>query len=203
MPKYNATTTEAIANAIETTGEIQSGIETGNISSATFHRWRKEHSEFDQRINEALETFRANSPQVLQTTAMARLRNALDHGQVIKRTRTTTKTIKRHDPQGQLMYTETHEETRESVDQLPTPKWAIERILGKPIQDLEDAIKLIETQGLEVIVKDAEIIKEWLTARGLNENDSMGNQSEKGLSEEQANEIRAKILGIPLNIKNN
>jgi hypothetical protein len=74
------------------------------------------------------------------------------------------------------------------------PQWALDRVLPPPPKDLESAIKLIEAYGLKPIVANTELFREWLITQTTSQNSQA--RSTRGLTENEANEIRARILGV-------
>lgn len=199
--KYSPERVETICQAIAAYGGDEAGWKAGRISKQTFYVWLKDFPDFCDLIECAREQFRENLDENLKITTLSRLQDILQNGQIIR----WTKTIKRgkttrNGASEQNCWTEEYEETiEESEENRGVPQWAIERVLGKPIQSLEEAIKLIEAHGLKPVVADADLFKQWLFAQTQASSEDSEGGSRTGISEETANEIRARILGVPEN----
>lgn len=174
------------------------------ITQTSLNNWRKKYPEFDKRIESAIELFREKCPENLKKIARDRIMEVAKNGLKITRTRTTETTRIHHipiyDEQGKIIdykekwrQTETTNETDET--NMGVPQWVVDRILPPPPPNIESAIKILESYGLKAVVADPQIFRQWLIAQ---ENDTSGNngRSAKGLQQDEANEIRAKILGL-------
>jgi hypothetical protein len=86
-----------------------------------------------------------------------------------------------------------HTEEAENHEHRPTPQWAIERVIPKPMVTFEQLMAAASEYGCAVVIKDADLFNRYIQEIGSE--DSKGN-SRAGLTEEEASEIRAKILGL-------
>ena len=202
--KYSEERVKKICEAIATHGGDEAGWKAGRIGKATFYRWKNENQDFQDAIARAREQFCENCDENLKITTYARLQDVITNGQVIKWKKTIQpRKVTRYrgdESEGKVWYTDVFEETvEETVEIRDVPRWAIERVLGPPAVDLEAAIALIERHGLSVIVKDADKIKEWMSAYGQTDSQDRSGGSGRGLSEHDFNEINARILGVPEN----
>lgn len=190
--KYTPETIQKILDMIAQTGSDRAGWQAGAISEATFYDWQQKYPEFLEQIKSAKTEYRNTVPEVLIRQAHSAFADYL-----FGRVEITTTQFKRGvNEKGSFS-----EETTKRI-KLSPPRWAIERILGKPIDVLE-AVK---------VLVDANILPKWLVQvvtdevgdarKGiaeaftgiLPENDAR--RIKPGLSEETAAAIRAHILGI-------
>jgi hypothetical protein len=75
-----------------------------------------------------------------------------------------------------------------------TPQWVFDRIL--PTDDLGAAVKILQQYGLDVVIKDEDKFTQLLESYVSRKD---GKSARKGLTDDEANEIRARILGVPAN----
>lgn len=80
-----------------------------------------------------------------------------------------------------------------NVERRPTPRWAIERVIPKPVHDLDSLQAISEEDGLMLIVKDRELYAEFLRTTLQSEDEPTGRA---GLSDKTIAQIRERILGI-------
>lgn len=122
--KYKKTTVDAIIQTLAKTGDRRIAWEAAGITESTFYEWMSKHSEFSESVLMAEKQWRDNLPQAMRTQATKAFEDYL-FGRV---TETWT----------------TVEDERTIVKRLNrgVPQWAIERVLGKPM-DLFDAIKIL------------------------------------------------------------
>jgi len=198
--KYSPERVETICQAIAESGLDSAGYESAGISHQTFHVWLNEKPEFLERVAQARKTYAENAPKYLKSKALATIKQGLE-GFTITRKRTSTRRLNHYVPtdDGEVLkwfQEETIEEFNE--DKMPPSPWAVNKVFPDAPADLEAAIKLIEAHGLKAVVADAELFKEWIAQTQAFSEDSEGG-SRTGISEETANEIRTRILGVPEN----
>lgn len=190
--KYNPEIVQKILDVIAQTGSDRAGYEAGGISKDTFYQWINRHADFADRIKQVKSQFRETCPEVLINQAQRAFADYL-----FGRVEISTTTFKR----GTNEKGSYSEEVTKRI-RLSPPRWAIERVLGRPI-DLLEAVK---------VLVDANVLPRWLiqvvtdemgeARRGvteafagiLPENDAR--RIKPGLSEETAAAIRNHILGI-------
>ena len=188
--KYSPETVEAICTAIATEGGDRSGWQAGDINHDTFYRWIREKPEFAEAIAQARAEYKRNCPKALKKLAQDRCREQLERGQVVYRKQTTKRRLDHYKPDGSLQWYQIETIEKEDEDNLGIQPWAIDRVLPKAPPDVESAIALLEKHGFTISFPEhrlREIIAEAHPETGT------GNG---GLTAEQADSIRAKILGV-------
>jgi len=191
--KYTPERVEKIVEAIATNGGDESGWVAGKISSTTFYDWIAKYPEFSESIERAREKFKKNAPLHQKKLAKERLTEVLEDGQTITWKTTRTRRLNHCTPNGKLKWyqeetvSETHEENR------GVPQWAIDRILPKAPPDIESAIALLEQHGY-IVTLPTDQIAEFVAQ--ANAQAGEGGNGNLGLTEEAANTIRARILGV-------
>jgi hypothetical protein len=200
--RYSEEIVTKILSHLEQGETIAYSCKEAGISQVSFNNWCRSKPDFNDRVNKAMETYKKNCPENLKVIAKGRLKQVLEEGVIIKRTRTTR--IERvHkvpiyendvivDYREKWRQVEVNTET-DNTD-MGIPQWALDRVLPPPPKDLESAVKMIEAYGLKTIVANTEVFREWLIAQETNQNNGEG--INRGLTESEANDIRAKILGI-------
>lgn len=192
--KYSPETIEAILDAIRETGSDKAGWRAGGICSTTFYEWCDNYPEFADSVKEAKAEYRKICPEELIKQARKAFSDYL-----FGRAKITITTFERGVSEKHGSY------SREITKQINpgVPQWAIERVLGKPLDVLEAISTLAE----------AGILPKWLVEQVSNEiSDSRKeiaslikgelphNPDEStrrpGLSDETANAIKAYVLGI-------
>lgn len=178
------------------------------ISQRTFDLWRKKYPEFDKRIEDAIELFREKCPDNLKKIARDKIMEVAKNGLRIKRTRTTTTTRIHHTPiyddNGKIVdykekWRQTESVTETDETNMGIPQWVADRVLPPPPPNIESAIKMLESYGLKAVIANPDVFRQWLIAQENDTGDANGS-SARGLTEDEANEIRAKILGITQDI---
>lgn len=206
MSRYNGYCEEIVSKillGLETGETIAYSCQEAGISRQSFSNWCKKYPEFQQKVNQAIALYKENCPERLKVIAKGRLNQVLTEGVVIKRTRTiTTERVHQvpiYNNDGEIVdykvkwrQVETHTESDNT--NMGVPQWALDRVLPPPPKDLESAIKMIEAYGLKTIVANTEVFREWLIAQTTNQDGQGG--TGRGLTEGEANDIRAKILGV-------
>jgi hypothetical protein len=154
--KYNQEIQEIICEAIANEGGDEVGWLAGGIGRDTFYTWIRKYSDFADAVATARSQFRKRCPPYQKGLALAKLTEALEHGQVIRWKTRKTRRLEHYvpgkdgDPDVLKWYQEEvteddHEEHR------PCPKWAIERVVPRPIEDdINAAIAFIQRQGYVV-----------------------------------------------------
>lgn len=201
--RYSEDVVKTILTNLESGQTIAYSCSEAGISQVSFNNWCKKYPDFNDKVNKAIALYKSNCPEELKVIAKNRLQQVLTEGVVIKRSRTITTERVHETPifnnNGEIVgykekwrQVETHTESDNT--NMGIPQWALDRVLPPPPKDLESAIKLIEAYGLKTIVANTEVFREWLIAQTT----SQDNQSStgKGLTESEANDIRAKILGV-------
>lgn len=191
--KYTPELTKTIFDTIAQTGSDRAGYEAAGISAETFYQWVKKYPEFSEGISSAKAEYQDICP-----TALVRQANKAFADYLYGRVEVSVATIKRkHNADGSTESTETIRKVRPSV-----PRWAIERVLGKPL-DILEAAKTFAAAGIiphylvQVTADEIRAAREGIAEafRGtLPDGDVRRHQP--GLSEETAAAIRAHILGI-------
>ena len=196
--KYSAKVVEIICNAIATNGGDESGWVAGGIHKDTFYSWLNSYPDFSDSVERARSQFRQNAPQYQKKLACDRLTEALENGQTIKWN--SQKNIRRehwipgkNGEPDKLIWYQLEAENSTNNEQRPTPQWAIERIVPKPLQTLEQLIAVASEYGLQLTIKDADLFNKYLAEIGSQ--DSSDNNG-AGLTDEAADQIRTRILGL-------
>ena len=168
--RYNQEIQEIICEAIATEVGDEVGWKAGGIGKTTFYKWIEDKPEFRNAVARAKDEFRKRCPKYQKGLALQKLTEALEHGQPIKWTTKKTRRLDHYIPgkNGQRQEKWHQEETiiEEHTEHRPTPKWAIERVIPRPIEDdINVAIAFLERHGFKVIVEDEEIVREWLDSQ--------------------------------------
>ena len=134
--KYNEITIAAICETLELTGSDYAAWNAGSISKATYYSWAKEREEFKFKLIKAKAKFLRRNQGIFKDLALNSMYKTLVEGQV-QRWHTT---IKERDENGNLVVTSVKEnEVHKGV-----PQWLIDRVLGKPMEELEAVTRLVE-----------------------------------------------------------
>lgn len=190
--KYTPETVQKILDAIAQTGSDRVGYEAGGISKDTFYQWVARYPDFSDGISQAKSEYRDTCPEVLVRQAHKAFADYL-----FGRVEITTTSLKR----GVNEKGSYSEEVTKRI-RLSPPRWAVERVLGKPI-DLLEAVKILvdanvlPTWLVQVVANEVGDARTGITEafRGvLPENNARA--IKPGLSEGTAAAIRAHILGI-------
>jgi hypothetical protein len=160
--RYNQEIVQIICEAIATEGGDEVGWRAGGISHDTFYAWIKRHPDFAEAVGRAREEFRKRCPAYQKGLALQKLTEALEHGQPIKWTTTRNRRLNHYVPgkngePPKLVWFQEESFTDEHTEHRPAPKWAIERVIPRPIEDdINAAIAFIERHGYRVVA-DGEI----------------------------------------------
>lgn len=134
--KYSAQIVEKILEALRHSGSDRQAFEAAGVSRDTFYKWIRQYPDFSDALVQAKIVFRERCPEQLREKAMDAL---LDHlyGRVVE-----TWTIHEIVRDGEKII------RRESTKTVKrgVPQWVIERILGKPLDELE-AVKCLVDSG--------------------------------------------------------
>ncbi len=163
-----------ICDAIAAEGTDQAGFTAGGIGEKTFYTWLNKNEQFRQAVARARTTFSETCPPKMKVLAKQRMMELLEQGQVIKWERTRALT-----QEGDVRIRVT--ETTVNIERRPTPAWVLNKILPNPIADINQAIAMVTAAGYLVI--DPTIPPER-------------EQASQGLTDEAANTIKSKLLGI-------
>jgi hypothetical protein len=167
--KYTPDRIELIYAVLEKTGSdraVCSDPEIG-ISEATYYQWQKEKSEFLEGVAQAKEQYRITKPKWQRYQANQVLARYLSEGAIetwqseeiaydadgnVTGRKVTTKTVKRGAPQ-----------------------WAIERVLGKRLDEIDAMLtlmdcKMIEPDEVTIMTEGYQRIKDDLKAARANRN---------------------------------
>lgn len=202
--KYTPEVAQKMFDVLAATGSDRAAFEAAGISSSTFYRWKEEFSEFSEGIRAALSEFRDTCPE-----SLVRQANKAFADYLYGRVEISIATIQRKQlADGSTESTETVRKLRPAV-----PRWAIERVLGKPL-DILEAVKTLSESGIvpkhlvQLTADEVGKARDRITAGfvgALPQGDS--EYKRQGLSEETAAAIRAHILGLdqasPQNVEEN
>lgn len=191
--KYTPETVRIIIAAIAASGKDEPGWRAGGISEQTFYNWQEKYVEFLELVVKAKDEYRDTCPETLVRQAKKAFADYL-FGRMERVVYTKES--------GVSLKSGVYE--KEITQRIPVgvPRWAIERVLGKPLDILEAVTTLA----------DAGVLPRWLiqavtdevgNARtGITEvfagvlPDRDSRQARPGLSEETAGAIRSHLLGI-------
>jgi hypothetical protein len=192
--KYNPEIVEIILGAIALTGSDRAGIEAGGINKDTFYSWIKRYPDFSERVSEARAEYRQSCPETLIRQANRAFADYLfGRMQRVVYTKEVGVSLKTGEPY-----------EKETTQHIPVgvPRWAIERVLGKPL-DIIEAVKTLAEAGILPKSIVQAVTDEVGNARkgiaGILTGvlpDTEFKQPRPGLSEETAAAIRAHLLGI-------
>ncbi len=133
--RYSADVVAKILDALRHSGSDRVAIEAAGISTGTFYRWGQQYREFREGIAQAKEEYRKNCPVVLREQAYLSFEDYL-YGRV-EEVWTTDEIIRDDD---KIIYKEVVRRVKRGV-----PQWAIERVLGKSVDELEAVKCLVES----------------------------------------------------------
>lgn len=115
----------------------------------------------------------------------------LQYGEVTRKSSRTIKTAVTKSCTGRIMKTVVTDQTVSGTETRPTPLPVVLYLLK--ILELEEAIALVEKHGFEVIIKDGEIMKQWINAQNQDNPLEAINQ---GFSDETIEQIKAQVLEL-------
>lgn len=152
--KYNEQIVESILDAIAVTGSDAVGYQKGGISHDTFYSWIKRYPEFAEGVTRAKEEFRKSCGD-----GPIRLANkALDdylNGRVIETWECEEDAV--NPRTGGIERLHSIKRVNRGV-----PKWAIERVLGKPVNDIAQLREIADKLGFILVPKDGALFEEFL-----------------------------------------
>ncbi|NJM56236.1 MAG: hypothetical protein HC857_00540 [Synechococcales cyanobacterium RU_4_20] len=189
--KYNEQTVEAFCTTLAICGDIESACQSTGLHLATYYNWLKSRPGFRERIDSSILEFRRTCPEALVRAARKALSDVV-YGD--KERVTYTKKITTSDRFG------TTEEEIVTRTPVAVPRWAIERVLGKQIDEME-ALRLLADKNLlpEQTVEKIQSLMEAnrdkiraVLAETLPEKLAVST----GLSDELADSIRKQVLGL-------
>lgn len=196
--KYSEEIAKIICDAIATQGGDESGWTAGAISQSTFYQWIKNYSEFSESVERARAEFRKNAPITQKRAASQRLTDVLENGQIIKWKKVIgARTVTRYRGSAKnkdILFTDIFSGyTEYNVEYRPTPQWAIERVIPKPVKSFEDLNVAAAEIGCEVVIKDADLFNRYFAEV---EKQGIQESTRTGLSDEGVYQIRRRILGL-------
>jgi hypothetical protein len=196
--KYTLERVSAICDAIARTGSDKAGWEAGQINKDTFYSWLKIHADFSELVSRAKAEYRETCPETLVRQANKAFADYL-YGRM-------EKVIRTHETGISLKTGEPYE--REIVQRVPVgiPKWAIERVLGPAVDEI-DAIKVLVKAGwlppelLELTREQFSELRSRLKSGFAGLLPDTQRERTAGISEATADAIRREILGLELERK--
>jgi hypothetical protein len=189
--KYTPELVEEIVTAIAVHGVDSAGFE-GRIAKDTFYQWLKNKPDFSDLVVEAKSEYRRSLPETKYRQANLAFSQYL-YGEM---ERVIVTTEKGHSEKSGVYESETIKRVPVGV-----PKWAIDRVLGTQMSEIEALSVLVQAgwfpRGiLNVAIAEVDKLKTTLQQVFAGILPDKGTSAKPGLSEEMAAEIRAKILGI-------
>lgn len=179
---------------LKNVGDIVDACTLCELNERTIEKWRKHYEDFDRAVESAFEQFRDTLPLVLINEAKKQLANAVFGRNAIVSSRITCT----YDAKGELI------NKTEVIDTVPqgAQRWAIERVLNQQeISKAEQALRVLADLGylpktltertLAILDDKTQRIQELFTEYYP---DSVV-ESQRGWSEELANQARHQILG--------
>jgi len=199
MQKYTPEIVENICKLLADGQTIAYAVQSEKVAQKTFYEWKKKYPDFAEKVRQAENKYKQNCPDGIKRAAKDRIQELVTFGHKIRREKTNTiiHEIPVRDETGTVIdYKELWRQVHTEVEETNRgcPQWALDRVLPAPPKDLESAIKMIEAYGLKTIVANTEVFREWLIAQTTSQNSENG--TGKGLTESEANQIRARILGV-------
>jgi hypothetical protein len=194
--KYTKELVEDLCNHLANGETITYACEQVGIGSDTFKNWRKNKPEFRKKYKEAINTFRTLCPPRVKGAAKGRIAKLVLEGHIISQERSIVneKPILSEDGNRIEGWTITSRQIIKTNTNMGTPQWVFDRIL--PTDDLGAAVKILQQYGLDVVIKDEDKFTQLLESYVSRKD---GKSARKGLTDDEANEIRARILGVPAN----
>lgn len=138
--KFSQAKIIVILDAIRQQGGDRFGWEAGGISETTFYKWQQDYPEFREGIAQAKADYRRNCPEEIKKQARKGLSDYLFNGAIESWEATETLT----DVNGKII---SIKRTSKTVRRGP-PQWAIERVLGSAIHELECLKAFVESGWL-------------------------------------------------------
>jgi hypothetical protein len=190
--KYSEEVAQKIFDTLAATGRDEDGWKAGGIGKDTFYRWIREYKEFSDGVKRAKSEWHETCPEVLVRQANRAFGDYL-FGRMEKVVYTKKEGIRGDQP--------FEEEITQRVP-VGIPRWAIERVLGTKIHELE-ALKTLVDAGwlprwvIQVAIDELDGVK--TTVREVFTGilpDGDVRKAKPGLSDAAAAAIRTQILGI-------
>lgn len=129
--------------------------------------------------------------QELKDQIQQKVLELLQYGEVTRKSTRTIKTTVTKSCIGRVMKTVETDQTVSGVETHPTPLPVILYLLK--VLQLEEAIALVEKHGFEVLIKDADVIKQWVNTQNTENPLEPINQ---GFSDETIDQIKAQVLEL-------
>lgn len=192
--KYTPELAQKIFDVLSQTGRDEDGWKAGGISCDTFYAWISKFPEFSEGVKKAKAEWRETCPEVLVRQANKAFADYL-HGRM---TRVVYTKEEGTNPKTGEPY------EKEITQHVPVgiPRWAIERVLGTRMNEIDALCTLVEAGWMprwviQVAVSELNEVKTTLREmfNGILP-DGEAARMKPGLSEEAASVIRARILGI-------
>ncbi len=142
--KYQKETIDAILESIRTQGGDRDACIAGDVSRTIYYRWRQQRPEFNQAVLEAQEHFRKNCDEDLKIYAKRGLMEYLRDGAIEE---WSMQEEIYDNEQNLISIKKTHRKTRRGP-----PQWAIQRVLGSSMEEMEAAKILVEAGWFEASV---------------------------------------------------
>lgn len=180
-----------IRKQLETSGSDKQAFEVAGVSRDTFYRWIKEKPEFAKLVTEAKTEHARKIRERLKHQAEKAFDEYL-HGQVTVK----VKIVETLTSERGSYSKEIHRETTP-----PVPRWAIERVLGRPYDEIE-ALKCLITAGWfpdwigQCTVDEINNIKFRLREVFAGTLPEFSSNNSAGLTAKTAAAIRQHLLGI-------
>jgi hypothetical protein len=190
--KYTPEICKIIFAAIAQTGSDRAAFQAAGINRDTFYSWMKKYPDFSDGVGKARAEYQDVCPENLVQQANKAFADYL-YGRVEVAVE-TEKWVE--DEKG------IRTERSSRIVKQPPPRWAIERVLGRPLDVLE-AIKTLAQAGIiphhlvQVAADEVRSARERIgdSFKGALPEGDVRN-IKPGLSEETAAAIRAHVLGI-------
>jgi hypothetical protein len=191
--KYTPERVQILCDAIARSGCDKAGCKAAGINQDTFYTWLKVHAEFSELVFAAKAEYRESCPETLVRQANKAFADYL-YGRMEKVivTKETGISLRTGEPY-----------ERETVQRVPVgvPKWAIERVLGPAVDEI-DAIKVLVKAGwlphelLELTREQFSELRSRLKSSFAGLLPERGRERTAGISEATADAIRREILGL-------
>lgn len=189
--KYSEEVAQTIVDTIACTGRDEDGCKAVGISRDTFYKWMNRYPDFSDRVKKAKSEWRETLPEVLVRQA-----NNAFAGYLFGRHERIVHTRK-EGYKGDQPFEE------EITQRIPVgiPRWAIERVLGQRMHELDALTTLVEAGWLPrwvIQIAVSEIGNTKQAIRQVFEGilPDGDKQIKPGLSDFAADQIRKQILGI-------
>jgi hypothetical protein len=189
--KYTPELVDQIVTAIAVHGVDSAGFE-GRIGKDTFYQWLKHKPDFSDAVSQAKKEYRNSLPE----TKYRQANKAFSQYLFGEMERVIVTTEKGHTEKSGAYECETIKRVPVGV-----PKWAIDRVLGTQMSEIQ-ALSVLVGAGwlpvgiLSIAVGELDRVKNTLQQVFAGILPDTGKEAPRGLSYEMANEIKLKILGI-------